>query len=371
MIVIENVRVFDGTAAGGLSSVVIDGAMIVGGPAPADADRYDGAGGVLLPGLIDAHVHVDSRDQLAACLRHGISTVIDMGARAIAPLDALRAAPGLPGLLRAGVPASAPGGMHTAKLGFPPSSAVAGPADAARFVADRVAEGSDFIKVIVEDPRMPGTAALPPETIAAITTVAHQAGLRVVAHVVTTAALWLAADAGVDALTHAPVNRALTAADAATLAARGVVLIPTLVMMRGTTRAIGSKPGFRALRLLRIAPPVEFGHSRDSVAAAHAAGITILAGTDANDEGGAPAHPAHGSALPEELELLVAAGLTPAEAIAAATSGPAAFFGLSDRGAIAAGKRADLLLVRDDPTADIAAVRSVAALWVAGIRVPA
>ena len=74
------------------------------------------------------------------------------------------------------MPASAPGGIHTKKMGFASSSAVTSATDAARFVADRARDGVDYIKVIVEDPRMPGTAALPAPTIAAIVAAAHPKG---------------------------------------------------------------------------------------------------------------------------------------------------------------------------------------------------
>jgi len=123
------------------------------------------------------------------------------------------------------------------------------------------------------------------------------------------------------------------------------------------------------LRGLRIAPPVEFGHARGSVRAAHAAGVTILAGTDANNERGAPYRPVHGVALHDELALLVDAGLSPAEALRSATASPAEIFGLRDRGVIGAGRRADLVLVDGDPTADIGAVRRIREVWIGGVSV--
>jgi imidazolonepropionase-like amidohydrolase len=272
-------------------------------------------------------------------------------------------------VLRAGMPASAPGGTHTKKMGFAGSSAVTSEADAERFVADRARDGVDYIKVIVEDPRMPGTAALPAPVLAAIVSAAHTRGLLVVAHAVTSAALRLADDAGVDVLTHAPLNRDLNADEAAALAARGAVLVPTLTMMRGVSEVVGGKLMFRVLRRLRVAPPVEYAHARGSVAAACKAGLTIVAGTDANNEAAAPFSPPHGSSLADELALLVDAGLTPAAAIRSATASPAKIFGLNDRGVVAAGLRADLLLVEGEPTVDIGAIRNVRGVWIAGSRV--
>ena len=367
--VITNVRVFDGDAVRPPRTVAVRDGLITDDTDQPGAATVDARGGVLLPGLIDAHVHIDSRADLDRCARAGVTTVLDMATHDIGALDALRDIAGLPTIRRAGMPASAPGGAHTMKMGFASPSAVADEHDATRFVADRVTDGVDYIKVIVEDPRMPGTAALPAATIRGIVTAAHDAGLLVVAHAVTTAALGLATDAGVDVVTHAPVNRGLTETEAATLAVAGAVLVPTLTMMQGTTAAIGAKLTFRVLRSLRIAPPVGFAHARSSVRAAHTAGVTILAGTDANNERGAPYRPVHGTALHGELALLVDAGLSAVEAIRSATVSSAETFGLQDRGVIAAGGRADLVLVDGDPTVDITAVRQVRGVWIGGLRV--
>ena len=95
-----------------------------------------------------------------------------------------------------------------------------------------------------------------------------------------------------------------------------------------------------------------------------AARVPILAGTDAPNPG-----TLHGASIHRELELLVKAGLTPVEALAAATSVPAAQFRLSDRGRIKSGMRADLLLVKGDPTSDIKATRSIIRIWKIGVAV--
>ncbi|MFD3790909.1 amidohydrolase family protein [Streptomyces cyaneofuscatus] len=93
------------------------------------------------------------------------------------------------------------------------------------------------------------------------------------------------------------------------------------------------------------------------------AGIPLLAGTDAN-----PFAPRNGDGLHRELELLVQAGLSPLEALAAGTGVTARHFGLTDRGRIAPGLRADLVLVDGDPTQDISACRAVADVWRRGVR---
>jgi imidazolonepropionase-like amidohydrolase len=93
------------------------------------------------------------------------------------------------------------------------------------------------------------------------------------------------------------------------------------------------------------------------------AGVPVLAGTDAT-----PFVPAHGAGLHRELELLVRAGLGNEAALAAATSVPARHFGLDDRGRIAPGLRADLLLVAGDPTEDVRATSAIVDVWRRGVR---
>lgn len=97
--------------------------------------------------------------------------------------------------------------------------------------------------------------------------------------------------------------------------------------------------------------------------------MTIVAGTDANADPATPARVPHGESLHGELALLVRAGLSPADALRAATSVPAAFLRMSDRGAVMSGMRADLLWVDGDPTVDIAATRNIRGVWIAGRRV--
>src|SRR6185436_16612321 len=112
----------------------------------------------------------------------------------------------------------------------------------------------------------------------------------------------------------------------------------------------------------RLGVAVDFSTVLASVALFHAAGVPVLAGTDAPNTGSW-----HGVSLHRELELLVQAGLTPLEALRAATSAPADAFRLPDRGRITVGRRADLLLVDGDPTTDVRATRAIARVWKLGV----
>lgn len=98
----------------------------------------------------------------------------------------------------------------------------------------------------------------------------------------------------------------------------------------------------------------------------HRAGVDILVGTDVSVPMPHLGGLAHGVSVHHELQLLVEAGLTPIEALRAATSATARRFSLWDRGTIEVGKRADLILVAGDPTQHISDTLSLVHVWKEG-----
>ena len=345
---LTGVRVFDGRQLSDPSTVVIDGERI--GTDASGARVVDGRGAVLLPGLIDAHIHLHGRETLEQLCSWGVTTALDMATWPLSLLNSLRGVPGLTDIRSAGTSAIGPGGPHANIPGLPPDAIVRDPGQAARFVATRVSEGSDYIKVVAE---APGRGGPDPATLEALVTAAHAHGKKVIAHAVTSGAIVMALDAGVDVVTHAPLDRPLEAGQVARMAAGHRVAVPTLTMMEGTA--------------VTLAPTgVSFASAAATVTALHRAGVLILAGTDANAQPGVPFHPRHGESLHRELELLVEAVLSPAEALRAATSRTARYFGLTDRGVIEPGRRADLVLIDGDPLAGIRATRNIARVWCAG-----
>lgn len=367
---ITNVRVFDGHELGELSTVVIqDGLIAAATSVGGVTEVVDGAGGTLLPGLIDTHVHVDKVAHLESGLAWGVTTMLDMGNRDPATQALLKDLDGLPTLKCAGSPASAPGSVFVRKMGFAVSTSVSGPADAARFVADRVAQRSDYVKILVEDPKIPGTKALAAPTVAALVAAAHDAGLLTIAHVVSADTMRTALRCGVDIATHTALTSELGAEFDDLLAQRPTAIIPTLAMMNGVRERIGRKVLMRALGAVRPSARMNYAHAESTVATFRRAGMVILAGTDANDDLGAPYQLPHGESLHDELSRMVRAGLTPVEALRGATSLAAQTFGLKDRGEIRVGRRADLVLVDGNPTRDISTTRRIRGVWIGGATV--
>lgn len=294
-------RVFDGAALSAPRTVVVDGGLIAADDAIDGAEIVDAAGLTLLPGFLDAHAHPRSREYLEAAGRAGITTVFDLGTPSLEGLAELRSIPGVPSVKSAGHPASGPGSMFIEKVGMPVGSGVTGPDDAARFVAERSADGSDYIKIIIEDPKFPGAKPLSTETVAAIVAAAHAAGHLTIAHVVSAYTLRSALDAGVDVVTHAALGAELDDETRALIAKNGTVIIPTLGMMHGIVEKVGGKLMKKIVGALVPAARMKYRFAEATVRTFRDAGSVVLVGTDSNDNPDVPHQVPFGDSLHDEL----------------------------------------------------------------------
>lgn len=386
---IRGVRVFDGRDVMPAANVVVrDGRIAAVGKAvaiPDDVPVRDGHGKTLLPGLIDAHVHVFDRARRDA-LRFGVTTELDMFSDCHQLPEAkrqrrLRARTNQADLWSAGTLVTAPGG-HGTEYGLDIPTLKSAD-DAQAFVDARLAEGSDYIKIVDDDGALYGLDfhTLTPDEIAAVIRAAHRRNKMTVIHIATEAAARRAVTAGVDGLAHIFIDRPASDAFVQLAKRHGIFVIATLSV---SASAGGVAEGHKLLDDPALKPyitaqqaaslknnlvaanshPKRLTAALASVRRLHAAGVPILAGTDAPNPG-----TAHGVSLHGELSLLVRAGLSPQEALAAATSIPAQTFGLDDRGRIAPGMRADLLLVDGNPVTDITRTRHIAQIWKNGYPV--
>ncbi|PGH18988.1 hypothetical protein AJ79_00021 [Helicocarpus griseus UAMH5409] len=352
---ITNVHIFDGTRFGEQTSLLFTNGGIKNCTDPRGAKVVDGNGGFLIPGVIDAHAHVTSCSQLFTTAQYGVTTVLDLGAFPYSTILECRKAKDASDIYGSGAVATVNGTTNSQVPDFPFDSLLSAPESGRKFVANRVAEGVDYIKVIL-DPLGPDSA-----TLKAIIEAAHDAGKLVIAHALTLAHYNMAVDANANILTHVPtdkpVDSALTARLTATTDHHRTTIVPTLYIIQLVLNSTG----------VPIAAYNEI--VAGSVAAMYEAGVPIATGTDSNEYTTFPYNPPFGKSLHDELELLVAAGVSPTAAIRAATDIAASAFHLDDRGVIRDGYRADLVLLAADPTADIRNSRLIEKVWIDGLKI--
>lgn len=414
---ITHARVFDGEQILGEQTVVLEGATIVsiGDAPPSSAEVVDARGMTLLPGLIDAHVHT-SLESLALALQFGVTTELEMqGTSTSQHRGEITTNDAVADVRSAGFGITPPGG-HPSELfpkdmrrggdkpggepgagkpdGEPPAEPSdpplmpfsSTPAEAVAYIPQLIAAGSDYIKFMIDDGTVEGAPGLPmldQATLDAGVAEAHRHGMLTVAHTLTLDSTRMAIEAGIDGLVHLFMDRPHTPQIVELIARSGAFVVPCLVldasMMGITGEAFSADPrvSSRLSKAWLDTLNGSFGHYPQgsitdvlaSLKALHDAGVEILAGTDVSVPLPFLGGLAHGASVHHELQLLVRAGLSPVEALRAATSVPARRFGLVDRGRIAAGQRADLLLVEGDPTASISDTLNTRAVWRRGARV--
>ncbi|MBM4372366.1 MAG: amidohydrolase family protein, partial [Deltaproteobacteria bacterium] len=420
----------DGT--GGLpipASVILveNGRVIAAGPSgavpiPTGVRVEPTSGRWVTPGLVDAHIHffqsgglfarpdiVDLQalrpypEELAWVKAHvedvfrrylasGVTAVVDMGGPRwnLEVRRQARAAAPAPRVAVAG-PLISTVSRPQLDLGDPPIIRAASPEEGRDLVRRQREDGFDLIKIwYIVPPDGDVAASLP--LARAVIDEAHTSGLRVAVHATQRAAAAAVVEAGADILVHSVDDEALDPGFVELLRARGTVLIPTLAVYEGYAEVLGGAPRLTDIETelthpllvqswdeLAAAPPGTLDRAaleerrarmlgriprmQANLLALRDGGVTVAAGTDAGNIG-----TPHGPALHRELELMVAAGLSPGEVLVSATRNAARVFAARpDFGTVTPGMRADLLVVDGDPLADVAALRRVHRVVLGGL----
>ena len=393
-VVLTGARVIDGTGRAPLepATLLVSNGRIQAVGAPADVPTPDGAarvdlsGKTIIPGLINAHAHLNDGDetlplydQLLAQLRlyaeYGVTTIHTLGDDGVESVRVRDEQAGGDTLDRARLYVSGP-------------NVVAETADEARQNIDRVA---DMRVNIIKTRLNAAPGDMTPPVYRALIDQAHQRGLRVAAHLIDLDDAKGLVEAGVDVVAHSVRDQDVDAELITELTRLDIGYIPTLtrclsVFLYETTPAFFSDEFFlRGVDTYRadmeeIQDPALQQEVRDSEEAQVTkrmfeqakrnlklladGGVTIAMGTDSGTQLGRW----QGYFEHVELEVMVEAGLTPMQVLVAATQNAARVMNLDEVGTLEPGKWADFVVLDADPLADITNTRQIDSVWVAGRR---
>ena len=356
------------------ATLVVDGARVVQAGAaaevsvPAGAARVNLSGKTVMPAIIDTHVHISSkREDIQRDLKlrgyYGVSTAMSLGTDNYDVLE-MRGppAPGSARLLSAGRGITAPEPGRTNVPYW-----VSNESEGRRAVEELAARKVDIVKIWV-DSRDGKYKKLTPEIYGAIIDEAHKRGLRVIAHLFDQDDAKGLLRAGVDALAHGIRDKDIDDEMVAMFKARPNLVLGPNLPDRGVKTDLGwlrqgLPPAEHAkLEAANVDNPKTqafYGIQARNLAKLNAAGVRITLGTDGNRAWGPH----------EEMQDMVVAGLTPMQAIVAATRNGAEFLRLGDVGTLQAGKSADFLVLDANPLDDITNTRRIATVVLRGATV--
>ena len=370
---------------------------------PPGAARIDLAGKTVMPALIDVHTHLGYRkgasfraenftgenlaDQLHRFASFGIAAVASAGTDRGDLTFRLRDEPDPPVLVRTAWRGLAPPDAGPSPPMRDAAYGVSTDQEARADVRELAARHVDFVKIWVDD-RNGAVPKLSPALYRAIIDEAHKNNLRVFAHIATLADAKDLLRSGIDGFLH-PVRDRDVDDELLTLLRERPNVFFALTLFAPRLGTYATAPAWldearrrgtvSAEEVTRIGDSLQ-GRTPDALATArqeweriagnvarlNAAGVRLALGTDV---GGASAGGLFGWAEHVELENMVAAGLTPAQAIAAATSTSAAVLGLDRLGSVAAGKNADFIVLDRSPLQDISNTRRIARVYIRGQEV--
>jgi len=353
---IRDVKLFDGENTLERTDVLIEnGVLIKIGSIKAkkaeNATIIDGSGKSIIPGLINCHVHAWVPYHLKNAMQAGVFAVLDMNTP-IHPdsLDRYNLEDGYAKFYTTGYAATVEGG-HGTQFGYKVPT-IGEELSPTQYVAEAIARGSDYIKILYE-PQMP---ALTVQQVNEIVAASKKGGLLSVAHV---SRLEYARDiinSGVDGFVHVWRDPPASQSFLDSLADKQMFVVPTISVRE---KAIEYYRGKR----------IKFPYStletlQKEVKRLHDAGVTVLTGTD-------PPNflMDYGSSVHTELSHFVAGGLTPLEALKAATSHPNKIFQLGEIGIIQEGAMANFNLIDGDPLENIEDVSNITAIWAGGKKI--
>ncbi len=357
--VIENVKLFDGSKVTEHANVYVKDGLVL----RIDTNQtkinckykylIEGKNKTLIPGLINAHVHIQSREDLKNSAQAGILTVMELlrlQEDSIAIFKSLANEAIYSDFYTSGIGVDMPDAVIKFYIQSLNPYAPKTTMDVELFISERIKKMVDFIK-IYQDSRLPEKFS---DTLFdKIIFETHKNNLLAIVHSETLKDTRYVFNHGADIVAHGWVDNLFTESDLKKWKERAFYIIPTLLAHTEIKKQLN---------------PKSYTLSEDEIVGEvgrlHKAGITILAGSDA---------PAHGlnftTDFYRELGLYVRAGLSPFEALKTASINPAKAYRLKNKGEIKVGAYADLVLIKGDVLNDINQLNKIESVWKKGVRI--
>lgn len=317
--------IFDGTEIKGSANITIENGKLLNDNIIFNNEKSN-TDYFLMPGLIDAHTHTTSQEEIEKILNNGVTTIYDVALSKESTDDS-----------------------NKLNIWTSITTVMPGISNGKATVNNLISQGADYIKVMVDMPAIMGGGLIDKNILEDMVNTAHENNLKIAAHVTTIEAVRQAVNCDVDILIHVPIGEEFPEDLAKQIADKDISVVPTLVMMKAFANS--ALYGFEKN---------DYEDAKNTVKLLNSYGVTILAGTDANSSFFVPKIE-HGNSLHEELELLVDAGLTPIEALKGATSETVNAFGLES-----VNQKSIMVLIEGNPEKDIKDTTKIRQIWIDG-----
>lgn len=322
--------VFDGQEIIGTTTLVVENGKVVNEVIIEQTDNFDNIDYFLMPGLIDAHSHITSKEEIEKMINNGIMTTYDVAASK-----------------------ELVNSNHEFNMWSSITTIMPGISDGKATVNSLIAQGADYIKVMIDMPKIMGGDLIEKEVLQDIVLIAHKNNLKVAAHVTTVEAVELAVNSDVDILIHVPIGETFPDNLAKKIADENIAVIPTLAMMKefANSPLYGYKKS-------------DYKDAEKAVKLLNSYGVPILMGTDSSNSFFVPKIE-HGNSLYIETELLVDAGLTSMQVLQGATNKTVEAFGL-EKTSNQELYKSIMVLVEGRPDQNIKDLTNIRQIWIDG-----
>lgn len=321
--------VFNGKKIIGSTTLILNNGKIINEITIKEKDNYDDIKYFITPGLIDAHTHITSDDEVDQMISNGIVGAYDVAASK-----------------------KQANSNNKFKMNTATTTIMPGISNGNSTVESLIEQGADYIKVMIDMPKVIGGELIDKKVLEDIVSTSHKNNKKVEAHITTMKAAELAVEIGVDILVHVPIGEKLSENLVKKIKDKNISVIPTLVMMK----AFAESPfyGF---------DKDDYKDAEETVRLLKKYNVPILVGTDANDSFLTP-NIEYGTSMYKEMELLKKAGLSSIEILQGATY--TAIYTFENKDENFQFDNQAIMLIEGRPDNNIKDIKNIRQIWLKG-----